>query len=121
MELGRHGNDHVIKVGVEVSAFRDIQTEGRVVVVTSQQVVGVVDHTRAVVESLRQIWGPHSHVRILGLVHGHVRRPHAVINDSLSEVPLLEIVTLVLLVGGVNLREEDHLVNQLSLLETLVH
>ena len=45
MELRRHGNDHVIKIWVEISTLRNIETEGRVVVITSQEVVGIVDKT----------------------------------------------------------------------------
>ena len=41
-------------------------------------------------------------------------------NNSLSEVPLLEVVTSVLLMSGVDLGSEDHSVHELSLLETLV-
>ena len=39
MKLGRHSDNHVIIVWVEVSAFWDIKTEGWVVVVTSQEVI----------------------------------------------------------------------------------
>jgi len=45
MQLWGHSNDHVIVVRVEVSTFWDIVTEWRVVVVTGQQVVRVVDQT----------------------------------------------------------------------------
>lgn len=41
-------------------------------------------------------------------------------DDSLSEVPLLEVVSSVLLVSGMDLRSKDHLVHEFSLLETLV-
>jgi len=39
MQLRGHGNNHVVEVRVEVSAFRDVETEWRVVVVTGEQVV----------------------------------------------------------------------------------
>lgn len=41
-------------------------------------------------------------------------------NNSLSVVPLLEVVSSVLLVSRVDSWSEDHLVHKLSLLETLV-
>ena len=41
-------------------------------------------------------------------------------DHTLSEVPLLEVITSVLLVGGVDLGSENHAVHELSLLETLV-
>lgn len=46
MQLGGHGNNHVIEVGVEVATLRDIKTEWGSVVVASQQVIGVVGETR---------------------------------------------------------------------------
>jgi hypothetical protein len=51
---------------------------------------------------------------------GHVRRPDSVIDDTLSVVPLLEVITSVLLVSGVDLRKVNHLGHEFSLLETLV-
>ena len=39
VKLRWHGNDHVIVVGIEVAALGNVQTEGSIVVVTSQQVV----------------------------------------------------------------------------------
>jgi hypothetical protein len=41
-------------------------------------------------------------------------------DHALSVVPFLEVVASVFLVGGMDLGSEDHLVHQLSLLETLV-
>ena len=41
-------------------------------------------------------------------------------DHTLSEVPLLEIVTSVLLMSGVNFGGKDHAVHELSLLETLI-
>ena len=46
VELGRHSDNHVIVVGVKVATLRDIKTEGRGVMVASEQIVGVVDQTR---------------------------------------------------------------------------
>jgi hypothetical protein len=43
------------------------------------------------------------------------------VDDSLSEVPFLEEITSVLLMGWVNLWEEDHLFHELVLSETLIH
>ena len=41
-------------------------------------------------------------------------------NHTLSEVPLLEVIASVLLMGWVDLGSIDHAVHELSLLETLV-
>jgi len=120
MELRRHGDNHVIEVGVEVTTFRDIVTERSIVVVASQQVVGVVVETRLVSGSLGELRGPHTLVGLLGLMDGHVWGPDAVIDLALTEVPLLEVVTAVLLMSRVDLGEEDHLLLELALGETLV-
>ena len=47
--------------------------------------------------------------------------PDSVMNDSLSVIPFLEVITSVLLVSGMDLGSEDHFVHKLSLLETLVN
>ena len=121
MELRRHGNNHVIEVGVEMATLRNIKTERRVVVIASQQVVRVVDKTGLMGQRVGQIWGPHTEVGVLGLMHSHVRRPHSVMDHALSVIPLLEVVTAVLLVTGMNLGQEHHLVHELTLTESLVH
>ena len=119
-ELRGHGNDHMIIVGVEIAAFGNVQTEGSIVVVTSQQVVRVVNQTWLVSVSLGELRGPHTIVSVLSLVNCEVGWPDSVMDDTLSEVPFLEVITSVLLVSGVDLRSEDHAVHEFSLLETLV-
>ena len=121
MKLWGHSNDHVIVVWVVVSSLWHIKTEWWVVVVTGQEVVRVVDQTWGVGKGLGKIWWPDSHVGVLSLMHGHVWWPHSVVDNSLSVVPLLEEVTSVLLMAWMNLGKVDHLLGELSLLETLVH
>lgn len=121
VELRGHSDDHVIVVRVIVTTFRHIETERRVIVVTCEQVVGVVDQTWLMGVSLGKFGRPDTIVSILGLMHGEVRSPHSVLDDSLSVVPLLEVVALVFLMGGVNSWCEDHLADKFSLLESLVH
>lgn len=43
VELRGHSNDHVIIVGVEITTLGNVQTEGSIVVITSKQVVRIVD------------------------------------------------------------------------------
>ena len=89
--------------------------------IAGQQVIRVVDVSWAVGDSLGKILGPESSVGVLSVMHGEVWWPDAVMDLSLSEVPLLEEVALVFLMSRMNLAKEDHLVHQLSLLETLIH
>ena len=121
MKLWGHSNDHMIVVWVEVSSLWDIKTEWRVIVVTSHQVVRVVDETWRVRKSLGEIWRPDTHVGVLSLMHSHVWRPHSIMDNSLSIVPLLEEVTSVFLMTWMDLWKVDHLLGELSLFETLVH
>jgi len=121
MELWRHSDNHMIVVWVEVSTLWNVKTEWWVIVITGQEIVGVVDQTWGVRQSLGEIWWPDSHVGVLSLMDSHVWCPHSVVDDSLSEVPLLEEVTSVFLMSWVDLRKVDHLVHELSLFEALVY
>jgi len=121
MELGRHSDNHVIVVGVEVTTLRHIKSERRRVMVTSEQVVRVVHDTGGVHGYLGQLWGPHTHVGSLSLVDSLVWRPHSVVDDSLSVIPFLEEVRSVFLMGGVDSGEVLHGLGELHLLETLIN
>merc|ERR1719230_1826221 len=120
MELWRHGNNHVIVVWVEVSTLWNVETEWWVVVVSSQQVVWIVDESWVVRSCLGQIWRPNTEVGVLGLMDSHVWWPHSVMDDSLSKVPLLIEVTSVLLMTWMDLWKINHLRGKLVLQETLV-
>ena len=39
VQLRRHSNDHMVKVRIIVSTFRYIETKGRIIMITSQQIV----------------------------------------------------------------------------------
>ena len=120
MELLRHSNNHVVVVWVEMSSLWDIETEWWVVVVTGQEIVGVVDKTWGHHVYLREIWWPDTKVGSLGLVHSLVWWPHSVVDNSLPDIPLLEEVALIFLMSWSNLLELDHSVHEFSLLEDLV-
>lgn len=121
MELWWHSNNHVIKVWVVESALWNIESERWVVVVTGQQVVWVINETWLVRVSLWKFRWPDTIVGILGLMDSEIWSPHSVMNNSLSVVPLLEVITFVFLVSGVDSWSEDHLWHQFSLLETLIN
>jgi hypothetical protein len=121
VKLRRHSDNHVIVVRVEVATFGDIMTEGRVIMIASQQVIGVAGKTGLMGSSLGEFWGPHTLVGLLGLMNGHVRGPDAVIDLTLTEVPFLEVVTAIFLMSGMDLGKENHLLGEFALRETLVH
>jgi len=54
-------------------------------------------------------------------MHSLVWWPDSVVDHTLALIPLLEEVTSILLMGGVNLRKVHHLLLELHLLETLVN
>lgn len=88
--------------------------------VARQQVVGVVRETRLMGGGLGELWRPDTLVGVLGLMDSHVWWPDSIMDLSLTEVPLLEVVTSVLLMGWVNLGEIDHLAAELNLGETFL-
>ena len=120
MELRGHSDDHVIVVGVEVATLGHIEAERRRVVVAGEQVVGVVDQTWLGITSLGELGRPHAHVGVLRLMHSHVWWPDSVMDLTLAIVPLLEVVTSVLLVSGVDLGQVHHSALELHLGEALV-
>jgi hypothetical protein len=89
--------------------------------ITSQQIVRVVDKTRLMRVGLWEFRWPDSIVGVFGLMNSEVRSPHSIVNDSLSVIPLLEVITFVLLMCWVNSWSEDHLWNKFSLLEPLIN
>jgi len=121
VQLWGHRDNHVIEVRVEVATLWHVQTEWWSVVVAGQQVVWVVGQTRLHVTCLRQLWWPDTLVGVLGLMDGHVWWPDSVVDLSLTEVPLLEVVRAVLLMTWVHLWQVDHLASQLDLGETFVN
>ena len=54
-------------------------------------------------------------------MNSEIRSPHSVMNDSLSVVPFLEVISFVFLMSRMDSGGEDHLGHQFSLLETLVY
>ncbi len=102
VQLRGHSNDHMIEVGVIVSALGDIETEGGIVVIPSEQVVGVVDQSWGVGVDLGELRRPDTVVGVLGLMDGEVRCPHSIMDHSLSVIPFLEEVTSILLMSGMD-------------------
>ena len=70
---------------------------------------------------LGKIGRPHTHISLFGLMDCHIWWPHSIVDNSLSKVPLLEEISSIFLMGWMDLWEKDHLVHQLSLLESLIN
>ena len=108
VELRRHSDNHMIIIGVVISALGNVQTKGWIVMIPSQQIVRVVDKTWLMRVGLGKLGRPHSVVGILCLMYGKVGSPHSVVDNSLPVVPLLEKVGSVLLMGWMNFGCELH-------------
>ena len=120
VQLWRHGDNHVIEVGIEVTTFWNVVTERGFVMETSQQVVSVVGQADLVSCNLAQIWGPDTLVGLLGLMNSHIGWPDSVVDLALTEVPLLEVVRPVLLVSWMDLGQIDHFASEFNVRETLI-
>jgi hypothetical protein len=120
VKLGRHGDNHVIVVGVEVTTLRNIVTERSCVMIAGEQIVGVVSKTDLMGGDLGELWGPYTLVGVLSLMDGHIGWPDSILDLTLTEVPFLEVVRTILLMSGMDLRKVDHLAHELTLGETFI-
>lgn len=109
MKLRWHSNDHVIKIWIEVTAFRYIKTKWWCIVITSEQVIWVVSKTWLMGTSLWKLWWPNTLISIFCLMDSHVWWPDSVMDLTLSKVPLLEVIWAVLLMTWMDLRQVNHL------------
>jgi len=121
VQLWWHGYDHMVKVRVEISSLWHIMPKWRCIVITSKQVVGVVDETARMGSDLAQFWWPHSIICSFCLMNCKIGSPHSIVDLSLPVVPLLEVVSFVLLMGWMNSWREYHFVHEFSLLEALIN
>jgi hypothetical protein len=96
----------VIEVRVEMFSFRDIDSFRGLVVVTSEDVVDVVETTRSKFD-FGKICGPDSSVSIFGFILRVVRGIDSVVDISISVFPFLVIVLFEVVVGRVNGKERN--------------
>jgi len=88
----------VIIVRVEVFTLGNIDTERRLIVVTSQDVEDIVDTTGSE-SNLGQINGPNTTISILTLILREIRRIDSVVNNSISFIPFLLVVLLIMVMS----------------------
>lgn len=108
MKLPGHTDDHVIevtefdsKLRIEVLAFWDFKPIWRLKMVASHDVIYVVDSSGPHPD-LSKVSGPYTSVGVFGLILGEVRGVDVIVNVSVSLIPFLVIVLLVMMVGRVN-------------------
>jgi hypothetical protein len=118
IKLSGHTNDHMIIVRVEVFTLGDIDTKRRLIVVTGQDVEDIVDATRSE-SNLGQIDGPDTVVGVFTLILGEIGRIDSVVNESVSFIPFLIVVLLVMVMGRVD-REVGNKSSQFQLFVGLI-
>lgn len=91
----------MVEVGVEGFSFGNFCTKGRFEMVTSRNVVNVVDRTRSH-SDFREIGRPDSSVGSFGLILRVVRSVYSIGNDSISFIPLLVVVLFKVVVSRVD-------------------
>lgn len=98
----------MIEVRIEVFALRNIHTERRSEVITSRNVINVVNTTGSKF-NLREISRPDTTVSILSLILREVRRIDVIANNSISLIPFLIVILFKMLMGRVNSEIANHL------------
>jgi len=111
----------VIVVRVEESSLGHIQTKRRVVVEASHQIIDVADVTGVVGSSLGEVLRPKTSVGVLCVMHSEIWWPDSIMDGSLSIIPFLEEIALILLMSRMHFSKENHLVHKFSLFETLIN
>ena len=91
----------MVKVRVKMLSFWNIDTSWVLVMISSQDVVDVVDSSWPHSDFGEVSW-PNSTVGVLGLILGEVGGIDSVMNVSVSVVPLLVVVLLEVVVGWVD-------------------
>lgn len=98
IKLSGHTNDHMIIVRVEVFTLGDIDTIRGLVVITGQDVEDIVDTTGSE-SNLGKIDGPDTVVGVLTLILREIRGIDSVVDVSVSFIPFLIVVLLVMMMG----------------------
>lgn len=106
-QLSWHTNNHMIEIGVKVLTLWHVHTIRWLEMVTGQDVIDVIN-TTASHPNLTEVCGPDSTVSVFSLVLREVWWVHTVFNTSVSFVPFLVVVLLVVVMGWVNGEHGDH-------------
>jgi hypothetical protein len=91
----------VIEIRIESFSFGNINTERRFKVISSRNIINVIDRSGSH-SDFREIGGPNSSIGSFSLILRVVRRIDSVRNDSISFVPFLIIILFEVVVGGVD-------------------
>jgi len=91
----------MVEIRVEVLAFGHVEPFRRLVMITGQNVVNVVDSSRSE-SDFGEIRGPYASICVLGLLLGVVGGVNAVVDESVTVLPLLVVVLFEVVVGRVD-------------------
>ena len=102
-----HTDDHVVKVRVEVLAFGHVDAVRGGVVVAREDVVDVVEASRAEAD-LGEVRGPGAAVHVLGVVLREVVGVDAIVDVPRTFLPLLVVVLLEVVVARRDREDVKH-------------
>lgn len=117
-QLTGHADDHMVKVGVEVFALRDVDAIRSLVMIASEDVIDVVNASRSKTD-LREISRPYSSIRVLSFIYGIIGRIYPIMDNPIPILPFLVVVLFEVMMGRVN-AEHSHHVGQFDLFISLV-
>lgn len=101
IELFGHTYNHVVEVWVEMFSLWNISTIRSLIVITSWDIVDIVDTTWSH-SNFREISRPNSSISILSLILREIRSIDVIRDNSISFIPLLVVVLFEVLMGWVD-------------------
>jgi len=108
----------MVEVRIEMLSLRNISSERCLVMIPSQNVINIIGSTRSQ-SDLGKISWPNSVIRVFGLILGKIRGVDIIVDDSVSVVPLLVVVLLVVVMTWVD-GEHCHSGGEFELLVSFV-
>jgi hypothetical protein len=91
----------MVKVGVKMFSFRDIETFRRIIMITGQNVINIVESS-GTKPDFGEISRPNSSIGVLSLFLGIIRWVDTVMNKSVAVLPFLIIILFEVVVRGVD-------------------
>lgn len=91
----------MIEIRIESFSFRNFNTERRFKVITSRNIINVIDGSGSH-SDFREISGPNSSISGFSLILRVIRGIDSIRNNSISFIPFLIIILFKVMVGRVN-------------------
>jgi hypothetical protein len=82
-----------------------------IIMISCEQIIRIINHSWRMGISFWQFRWPNSTISIFSLMNCKIRSPDSIMNNTLTEVPFLEVVSLVFLMSWMNFRWENHFIH----------